>query len=371
MHSTQSTFAVIVSAETFELLNAAGEVVGRLAAIAASFAFVGGSGLEMLHLDATVNDSALGWTQLDPDGTGQQVTLRGPSDIGVTDPPNVLLSTDPTTSRARLRAGRKLASPAIAVVDTSTTTAGNAQITMQATAGNFAATLVSVEAIAGGNGGTANVKVDGWTGEAFLNGSGVGAGDVSLRVGTLKRVRAQPGGLVEMLGGGGCVIAANNGAAITPAVNQGIGLNPTGTGSISLNGKTARPLVAWGQSNLAANIAPGFRAFVGPGIVLNNVNDGDLLDLTANYRILCTVAAGAMIGELQVFGPGGNVVLPQRVIATQWAVNHDASLSGQWSYTAALGAGAYTVAMVGGLTGGGWVFVAPDTWMTAKHYARI
>lgn len=342
MHSQQSTFAVIVSAETFELLNSAGVVVGRLAAVAASFAFAGGSGLEMLHLDATVQDSALAWTQNNPDGTGQQVTLRGPSDIGVTDPPNVLLDVSPTTSRARLRAGRKAASPAIAVVDATTSNTGNAQITALASAGSFSSTLVSVEAVASGNGGTASMKVDGWTGEAFLNASGVGGSDVSLRVGTIRRVRA---------------------------VGGDIGIYPSAAGRLYLNSSAVRCQNGEAGLALAGSVSVGFRSFIGPSIAAN-LEPGDLVSITMNARILANAAGGAAVAELQVFGPGGNFVAGERLVAEGYPAFMSNSCSGTWLYTAGLGAGTYTFAMVGGTVAGSYTFVAPDTWMTLNRFTQ-
>lgn len=343
MHSQQSTFAVIVSAETFELLNAAGVTVGRLAAVAASFAFSGGSGLEMLHLDATVQDSALAWTQNNPDGTGQQVTLRGPSDIGVTDPPNVLLDVSPTTSRARLRAGRKAASPAIAAVDATTSDTGNAQISLTASAGSFTSTLVSVEAVAGGNGGTASMKVDGWTGEAFLNASGVGSSDVSLRVGTIRRVRA---------------------------VGGDIGIYPGAAGRLYLNATPVRCQSGQAASALAGSVAVGFRSFIGPAIAVN-LEPGDFCMVSMSARILCSAAgAGAAVAELQVFGPGGNYISPQRLVAENLAFGTSVTTGGFWLDVAALGTGTYTFAMVGGTIAGSYTFVAPDTWMTLTKFTQ-
>ncbi len=149
--------------------------------------------------------------------------------------------------------------------------------------------------------------------------------------------------------------------------NVDVGLNPGAAGRVTLNGKSTFLPLSIQQYNLPGSVTLGFRSFLMNGIapVFNGVV-GDKYIITANCRVVCVVAGGAFIAEVEGFG-GGAGLFAQRIIATQWAVNHDASLSATWTFTQTI-AGPITWVIVGGQTGGSWTLVAPDSWFTVTHY---
>jgi hypothetical protein len=341
-------FATIVagtiSANTFQLLDAAGEVVAELGTEPAFVDFVGGASLDMRHLDATITDSALAWTQNNPDGSTQQVVLKGPTLTTVTDAPTLLLErTGAGVSRARIRSGRPVASPApVASVDTFTDTAGNATVQVLATAGGFVDADINLQAT--GNAGQSALLLDGGTGTASLTAPITaavrGSAESIIRVGAL-------GPYVQVTGGN-------------------VNLGPT-TGRLQLGIRTGylpadvRTLLLPGS----LNPMPAFAAFLMNGINVTCAID-DQLVITCTCRIVNVVAGGAAILQPQIFGPGGNIVIPQRIVCSGWVANHDATMSATWHYNVGpLGAGVYVITIIGGQTGGTWALVAPDTWMTA------
>ena len=107
--------AGVVSANTFQLLNAAGAVVAELGST--TIGVSPAAALFMRHLDATVVDSSLAWTQSAFAGF-QSVQITGPKTIAGTTTPLIRLSSVGASSNALMQTAGPLA--VIAQVDSST-----------------------------------------------------------------------------------------------------------------------------------------------------------------------------------------------------------------------------------------------------------
>ncbi len=223
-----------VVARIFRLVTSSGQVVAELEPMDPAYGIGTGDGsqLQMMHLDATVTDSAIAWTQNNPDGSGQGILFAGPTNgaIGTNPPPSVYMERDavfPPDSRLRMSSGQLVGSDRQSTIElTSESTAGvpnRTSIVMQSTdpaAGHIArvVTLKSNATLA------ARVESIGPTGSATIECNdddvwlmpGVTGGVGRLRLGLTGRNAYLPLGggtqaipTTNSVGLGGVVVTAN------------------------------------------------------------------------------------------------------------------------------------------------------------------
>jgi hypothetical protein len=345
-------FASLVVAQQFQLLNDAGSVVAELGSttIGASSA----ADLQMNHLDATTTNSSLAWTQ-SPIAGQQSVELRGPRPLAGNVTPYVRLETNGIAQM--VSAG--LPGPTTTNVLVSSTD-GYSMVDQQRSAfvqSNFPGV--------GQASGTDNVTDVYYhrTGTTF---SRVGHGDFSGGGGSFveKAYVGVNGATAAVIGESEAIMRSGSGTGeYVQATGGNINVGPIGR--LTLNGRTGYLPLGVQQSVLPASLTIGYRGFLMTGINVNGAI-GDQYVITATCRVLCSAAGGAFLFEYQGFG-GGAGVSAQRGVATQWAVNHDATISATWLFTQTV-PGVIGWTIVGGQTGGTWVLVAPDSWFTVQHY---
>jgi hypothetical protein len=334
MHSQQSTFSVIVSASSFELLDAAGAIVFSLG-FGDYFGYGPSTptpGLIFNHLDALVTDSRLVWSTRPPApvaGTAS-INFAGPKLVTNTSgqPPNLSLGVD-------ARSAAYLSGGAISI-------------------GNPAPTLSLETVIATGN---TNVDI---TAPDTVTGSNRARLQLGSLFGAL--LRSSINATTEIVDS----LGLPTGGRIT-ADTSGIDLDPGAGRRLRLNGRAGLLPLSVQQYNLPASLNVPYRSFLMNGINPPNAGVvGDIYTITATCRVLCVVPAGAFLFEYQGFG-GGAGISAQRGVATQWVANHDATLSATWVFEQTI-AGGITWTIVGGSTGGTWNLIAPDTMFVVTHY---
>lgn len=350
--------AGVVSANTFQLLNAAGAVVAELGST--TIGVSPAAALFMRHLDATVVDSSLAWTQSAFAGF-QSVQITGPKTIAGTTTPLIRLSSVGASSNALMQTAGPLA--VTAQVDSSTGFSLTDQNRNNGVLSNYP----------GWNnyGAVSDNGTDVYYHRLSSSHSRIGHGDFSGGGGSFveKAYVGVNGVTAAVIGENEAIMRSNLGTGeYVQATGGNINIKPAAGGRVNLGLRGAYLPLGGQQLNLPASLAPmpAFAAFILNGIAINGVA-GDQITITLSARIVCAAAAGAAILQPQIFGPTGNVVLPQRLVATQWAVNHDASLSMTWVYTLALGTGVHVVTIIGGQTGGAWWLINPDTMFTVNH----
>lgn len=339
MRPDSDDLAAIVQAYEFSLLDpVSGQEVGELGntTIGSSPA----AQLALRHLDSQQGDSALAWTQNPVVGI-ESTRLSGPVPVGHTQASaaGLLLNGQGSTATGTLSAG---IGPTARTVTVSDGTPGGITLSDNPN-GNYlltdAAGLDAADHMRAGNDTHGVLRLGAGTGVGLERGDYTGPGGTWA---TQARMRVDP---------------SNN-----------VVLEPGTASRVTLRGSPVLLLNGYASVALPGSAGPGWRSFLGMNITAN-CEDGDLIEFQMNIRVICLAAAGAFLGELQVYGPFGNVILGQRLVAANWVLNQDNTLSVTWQYTAALGTGFYTFATVGGATGGAWTMVAPDTWCNLKRYS--
>lgn len=390
MHSQQSTFAVIVSASTFELLDAAGNPVMELASSSRTVRTPAGTdvyNMNGLVFEAQGNELAPALAALlhgphptlpttrgaatvlaagapngDPvdapqlimvaDGAGSDngyVKLQNADAVSATTAnsgAHLALTGSSTFRQAQLAAPGRSTVPiehAVVTLNGSSSSGGDSSAVVESGAGYLALGPNEVDLLAFGSN---PMVIDS------------DSGSITGSIGGDRRLTLDSSQAIMRVGAsGGFVQAAPN----------HVGVGPTSSGRLFLNARTAYLPTSIQQYDMPASISPGYAAFIMNGIAWDGV-DGDVVEITATLRILYSGGGAAFIAHPQIFGPGGNTILPERLVATQWPVFHDAPISGTWRYTLALGTGAYAATIIGGQTGGTYTVVAPDTWMGLTNY---
>ncbi len=361
----QDEFAVIVAgvvtASTFQLLNSSGVVVAELGAPANTNGtnVTIGSALQLAHLDATAVDSQLIWSQNDPDGSAQSTFLRGPTRPAATlNPPMAgldLSSNGSTSSNLYSGAPNGLTGPTARVSATASTATGVGQVRLDAS-GTLGVSGGSIVAAANGI-QPVTETLDAAAGTHVVNASV----SSSLQVGGSPRFTGDAGSALMRWGTVGPYVQATS---------SDVAMGWSGRGY--MGSRTFYLPTSIQQFPIPASInpVPAYAAFILNGIAWTGT-DGDVVEITTTLRVLYTAAGapGALVAQPVVYGPGGNVVLPERLVASGWAIGEDSPISGTWRYTLALGAGAYTAVIIGGtVTGGTYAVVAPDSWMGLTNY---
>lgn len=347
----QDEFAVIVAgvvtASTFQLIDATGAIVAELGTT--TVLGITAPSLTFRHLDSAVIDSQIGWTAPGPSAGIARTSLTGPTRVaagpgGTRTPPEVYVAVSGGTggTSAGLLSGSSYGG---------VTTPGQGSVVVSSNPASIDSAYAQVDA--SGSSGTGRAVYVQSTSLQLEHDTAV---VTNYRL--AQRFRADASQALMRVG--------NSGGYVQAAADH-VGLGPTAAGRLFLNARTGYLTTAVEQFVMPASISPGYASFIMNGIAFTGA-DGDVVEITATIRVLCGVSAGAFIAHPQIFGPGGNVILPQRVIATQWPVNHDAPITGTWRYTLALGGGAYAATIIGGQTGGTWTAVAPDTWMGLTNH---
>ena len=359
----QDEFAVIVAgvvtASTFQLLNSAGVVVAELGAPANTNGtnVTIGSAFQLDHLDAQAVESQLVWSQNDPDGSAQSTFLRGPTRPAATlNPPMAgldLSSNGSTSSNLYSGAPNGLTGPTARVSATASTATGVGQVRLDAS-GTLGVSGGSIVAAANGI-QPVTETLDAAAGTHVVNASV----SSSLQVGGSPRFTGDAGSALMRWGTVGPYVQATS---------SDVAMGWSGRGY--MGSRTFYLPTSIQQYSIPASInpVPAYAVFILNGIAWTGT-DGDVVEITSTLRVLYTGGGGALVAQPQVYGPGGNVILPERLVASGWAIAEDAPISGTWRYTLALGAGAYTAVIIGGTVAGGtYAVVAPDSWMGLTNY---
>jgi hypothetical protein len=351
--------AGVVSANTFQLLNAAGAVVAELGST--TIGVSPAAAIFMRHLDATVSDSSLAWTQ-SPFAGFQSVQLTGPKAVAGSSTPLLRLESVGTTAYGIL------------------TTAGPNAVSVQVSS------IDGFSMVDQNTDGFVQSKYPGWNGYGAGTDTGsdvyyhrtsstftrVGHGDYSGGGGSFveKAYVGVNGVTAAVIGENEAILRSGSGVGeYVQATGGNINIGPT-TGRVNLALRPAWLPLGAQQFNLPAsfNPIPGFAAFLMNGIAFTGVV-GDQIVITCSARVVNVIPGAAVILQPQIFGPLGSVVLPQRIVASGWPANLDVTMSATWVYTlGGLASGAYVATIIGGQTGGQWALVAPDTWFTVDHY---
>lgn len=362
----QDEFAVIVAgvvtASSFQLIGPTGAVVAELGDATVPALGGTGSAFVMHHLDGISTDSALTWTTTPPATAGvQAVALLGP--------------TRTAAGVGGARTGGYVAISESAAAQALELSPGSAYGGL---VGETAAGFLQL------SGGTSSPD----QASAYLSAKGNAATNRSLTINssnaalehdTLATVSAT-GSSELVLVPNVATLRANVTAAVRGDTESIIRVGTTGpyvqvtAGDVFMGGTRLKMNNRDVYSNLGtstfilpASASLGFISFLMVGPTFTGVNAGDQFTITATIRVLCGNPLGAFIAQPQVIGGGGGIIA-QRIVATQWPINHDAPITGTWSFTAT-GAGAVRFTIVGGQTGGLWTMVAPDTWMTVTYHA--
>lgn len=326
--------SAVVQAFSFELIGPSGTVVADLGSVDGP---PPRSSLDLIHDAPNVGNTRLDWTTggdrspwnaarlMGPDSSGQP---SDPSQIAGSANGNLILAESEVTFPDAVAAGIRAGSP-----------------TVEDGLGPASGGLPSSEMRVRRTPTTTSARI-----------ASYGAGGTS-------------GAVTDVLPGLSSMLAytPGNGFPSVQVVPPNVNLNPASNGRVTLNGRPTYQLLSVQQYNAPANVTVGYRSFLMNGITPPNAGIvGDVYEICAVTRVLCVVAGGAFLAEYQGFG-GGAGISAQRIVATQWAANHDATLSATWAFEQTV-AGAITWTIVGGNTAGVWTMVAPDSWFIVRHY---
>lgn len=352
----QDEFAVIVAgvvtASTFQLIDATGAIVAELGTT--TVLGITAPSLTFRHLDSAVIDSQIGWTAPGPSAGIARTSLTGPTRVaagpgGTRTPPEVYVAVSGGTggTSAGLLSGSSYGG---------VTTPGQGSVVVSSNPASIDSAYAQVDA--SGSSGTGRAVYVQSTSLQLEHDTAV---VTNYRL--AQRFRADASQALMRVG---------NSGGYVQATADHVGLGPTSAGRLFLNARTGYLTTAVEQYSIPASInpVPAYPVFILNGIGWTGTN-GDVVEITTTLRVLYTAAGapGALVAQPQVYGPGGNVVLPERLVASGWAIGEDAPISATWRYTLALGTGAYTAVIIGGtVTGGTYAVVAPDSWMGLTNY---
>ncbi len=291
---SRNTFATIiagsVSAGVFELTNSAGDVVARLEELPDPFSpLQPSSRLELRHLDATADDSYLSWTQAEPDGSFQSVSVYGPAAASMDNPPALRMGSSSAGNVALITSGVESAiGPAVA------------SIQLETTSGAVPDGVVIISA--DGDGTSNNTSVT-------IAASALSSASIDVQTPT-----------------GGRIVAACAGGATIDLENRNIDLSPgVSPGRLQIGGRSGYLQTVAGFDQSAGFACPVGALALRDSTGTFTMEVGDVLMIDMSVLFFTSVAGGGIwagIVQVNVLLPDAtNVTLAERAVTQQAPTN--------------------------------------------------